>query len=68
MTELEFLKHFEKHIKVTLKNNEIVEGFCSSFCRRNDDPTGRANITIDTKQGAIVVNYEDVKEIETITP
>lgn len=68
MTELEFLKHFEKHIKVTLRNGNVVEGFCSSFCRSNDDPSGRANITIDSKQDSIVINYEDVKEIEIITP
>jgi hypothetical protein len=68
MTELEFLKHFEKYVKVTLKNNSIIEGFCSSFCRSNDDSAGRANITINTENGAVIVNYEEVKEIKTITP
>lgn len=68
MTELEFLKHFNKHIRVILKTGVVIEGYCSSFCRSNDDPNGKANITVDTADGYTVVNYEEVEEITTITP
>lgn len=68
MTEEQFIKHYDKTIKILLNNGKELKGFCSSFCRSFDDPNGKTNITVDTEDGYIVVNYEDVKEIKIITP
>ena len=63
--KLEELKPFwEKDIKVLLVNGKTINGFFCSFERTEDEPSGRACITVETEvNGLIDIYLDEIKEI-----
>ena len=65
---LEELKQFwEKDIIVLLVRGKTMRGLFCSFERAEDEPSGRACITIETKiNGFINIYLDGIKEIKII--
>lgn len=62
--EQDFIKHFNKNVKVLLKNKKILEGHCETFTRSIDSDYNEPELTIATKNGRIAVCYSEVEKIE----
>ncbi len=66
--KLEELKPFwEKEIMVLLVSGKTMRGLFCSFERAEDEPSGRACITIEAKiNGFINIYLDEIKEIKMI--
>ncbi len=62
--EHEFISHFNKNVKVILKNKKILEGHCETFTRSIDSDYNEPELTIATKDGYIGVRYSEVEKKE----
>lgn len=67
MTEQEFLKFYDKNVKVILKDGTSLTGYVYTFTRSVDSDNGIASISLESSQGYIEIMQNEVKEI-TITP
>lgn len=67
MTELEFLKLYDKNVKVILNDGTIVIGYVYTFTRSVDSDSGIASLSLESSDGYIEIMQNDVKKI-TITP
>lgn len=67
MTELEFLKFYDKNIKVILNDGTTVTGYVYTFTRSVDSDSGIASLSLESSDGYIEIMQNDVKKI-TITP
>lgn len=64
--EHEFISHFNKNIRIVLKNKKAIEGHCETFTRSIDSDYDEPELTIATKDGYIGVRYSEVDKIEDI--
>lgn len=67
MTEQEFLRYYEKNVKVMLNDGTIIEGYVYTFTRSVDSDNGVASLSLESSQGYIEIMQNEVKKI-TITP
>ena len=67
MTELEFLKFYDKNVKVILNDGMTVTGYVYTFTRSVDSDSGIASLSLESGDGYIEIMQNDVKKI-TITP
>lgn len=67
MTEQEFLKFYNKNIKVILNDGTSITGYVYTFTRSVDSDNGIASISLESNQGYIEIMQNEVKKI-IITP
>lgn len=58
--EHDFISYFDKDVIIVLKNFKTLSGHCESFTRKEDTDYSNPELTINTKEGHIVVEYSDV--------
>ena len=62
--EQDFISHFSKNVKITMKSGNIISGHCETFTRAVDSDYNEPELTIATKDGYIGVRYSEVEKIE----
>ena len=62
--EHDFIRHFNKNVKVLLKNGNILDGHCETFTRSADSDYNEPELVIATPKGYIGIRYSEVEEIE----
>ena len=62
--EHDFIRHFNKNVKVLLKNRKILDGHCEIFTRAADSDYNEPELVISTPKGHIGIRYSEVEKIE----
>ena len=64
--EQDFISHFSKSVKITMKSGNTIIGHCETFTRSIDSDYDEPELTIATKDGYIGVRYSEVDKVEDI--
>ncbi len=67
MTEKELIKFYNKNIKITFIDGEVLTGYVYTFTRSVDSDNGDPSISVETEQGYIEVMGSEIDKIEIIT-
>ena len=58
--EAEFISYFNKDVIIVFNDFKTISGHCETFTRKEDSDYNESELTINSKEGHIVVNYSDV--------
>ena len=63
LSEINFLKHFNKDVIITLKNGKEFKGHVETFTRSVDSDNNQPSLTVATSDGYYEIEYNDVDKV-----
>ena len=67
VTEKDFINHFNKNVRVTMKDGDVFTGHCETITRSADSEYDEPELTIASSKGYYIdVKYSEVEKVENI--